>query len=171
MGIFDNLLGNWIQIIDEQNEITVENIKPYIEKVTEKTISGIDMPNVIQVICNKLPYEPITNIERISNEMGILGYTDRIDDTIPDNIYVVGNIDTNKYGTKFITIYHPHTGEYYQNKVKRNAYNFSPCDSGDIIKAVFNTQHKRKKNENDEWVQSEEQEEILKNYTIVKKFE
>jgi DNA polymerase III alpha subunit len=150
--------------------ITVEDIKPYIEKATEKTISGIDIPNVIQVICNKLPYEPITNIERISNEMGILGYTDRIDNTIPDNIYVVGNIDTNKYGTKFITIYHPHTGEYYQNKVKRSAYNFSPCDSGDIIKAVFNTQHKRKKNENDEWVQSEEQEDILKNYTIVKKF-
>ena len=103
--------------------------------------------------------------------MGILGYTDRIDDTIPDNIYVVGNIDTNKYGTKFITIYHPHTGEYYQNKVKRSAYNFSPCESGDIIKAVFNTQYKRKKNEQDEWVSSDETEEILKNYAIIKKFE
>ena len=151
--------------------ITLEDIKPYIEKVTEKTISGIDMPNVIEVICNKTPYEPITNIERISNEMGILGYTDRIDNTIPDNIYVVGNIETNKYGTKFVTIYHPSTGEYFQNKVKRSAYNLNPCDSGDIIKAVFNTQYKRKKNENDEWVQSEEQEEILKNYAIVKKFE
>mgnify|MGYP003291800427 FL=1 len=129
------------------------------------------MPNVIDVICNKTPYEPITNIERISNEMGILGYTDRIDNTIPNNIYVVGNIETNKYGTKFITIYHPSTGEYFQNKVKRSTYNLNPCDSGDIIKAVFNIQHKRKKNENDEWVQSEEQEEILKNYTIVKKFE
>ena len=151
--------------------ITLEDIKPYIEKATEKTISGINMPNVINVICNKIPYEPITNIERISNEMGILGYTDKIDNTIPDNIYVVGNIETNKYGTKFITIYHPFTGEYFQNKVKRSAYNFNPCDSGDIIKAVFNTQYKRKKNENDEWVQSEEQEEILKNYTIIKKFE
>ena len=25
MGIFDDLLGNWVQIIDEQNEITIEN--------------------------------------------------------------------------------------------------------------------------------------------------
>ena len=25
MSIFDELLGNWIQIIDEQNEITIEN--------------------------------------------------------------------------------------------------------------------------------------------------
>ena len=151
--------------------ITLEDIKPYIEKATEKTISGVNMFNVIEVICNKIPYEPITNIERISNEMGILGYTDKIDNTIPDNIYVVGTIDTNKYGTKFVTIYHPNTGEYFQNKVKRSAYNLNPCDSGDIIKAVFNTQHKRKKNENDEWVQSEEQEDILKNYSIVKKFE
>ena len=155
----------------ERFKIKVEDIISYAKKVTEKQISGIEMPNVIEIICNKFSYEPITNIERISNEMGILGYTDRIDNTIPDNIYVVGNIETNKYGTKFITIYHPSTGKYFQNKVKRSAYNFNPCDSGDIIKAVFNTQHKRKKNENDEWVQSEEQEEILKNYTIVKKFE
>ena len=151
--------------------ITVEDIRPYIEKATEKTISGIQMQSVIQTICDNTPYEPITNIERIAYEMGILGYTDKIDDTIPDNMYVVGTIDTNKYGTKFITIYHPRTGEYYQNKVKRSAYNYNPCDSGDIIKAVFNIQAKRKKNDNDEWVSSDEQEEILKNYTIVKKFE
>jgi DNA polymerase-3 subunit alpha len=151
--------------------ITLEDIKPYIEKATEKTISGINMPKVIEVICSNQNYEPITNIERISYDMGILNHTDIIDDTIPNNIFVVGNIETNKYGTKFITVYHPQTGEYYQNKVKRSAYNYNPCDSGDIIKAVFNTQYKRKKNENDEWVQSEEQEEILKNYTIIKKFE
>jgi DNA polymerase-3 subunit alpha len=151
--------------------ITLENIKPYIEKATEKTISGINMPKVIEVICSNQNYEPITNIERISYDMGILNHTDIIDNTIPNNIFVVGNIETNKYGTKFITVYHPQTGEYYQNKVKRSAYNYNPCDSGDIIKAVFNTQYKRKKNENDEWVQSEEQEEILKNYTIIKKFE
>lgn len=150
--------------------ITLEDIKPYIEKATEKTISGINMPKVIEVICSNQDYEPITNIERISYDMGILNHTDIIDNTIPDNIFVVGNIETNKYGTKFITVYHPQTGEYYQNKVKRSAYNYNPCDSGDIIKAVFNTQYKRKKNENDEWVQSEEQEEILKNYTIIKEF-
>ena len=150
--------------------ITLEDIKPYIEKATEKTISGINMPKVIEVICSNQNYEPITNIERISYDMGILNHTDIIDNTIPNNIFVVGNIETNKYGTKFITVYHPQTGEYYQNKVKRSAYNYNPCDSGDIIKAVFNTQYKRKKNENDEWVQSEEQEEILKNYTIIKKF-
>ena len=151
--------------------ITLEDIVSYIEKATEKTISGIQMPNVIKTICDNTPYEPITNIERIAYEMGILGYTDKIDDTIPDNMYVVGTIDTNKYGTKFITIYHPSTGEYYQNKVKRSAYNYNPCNSGDIIKAVFNIQAKRRKNEQDEWVSSDEQEEILKNYTIIKKFE
>ena len=149
--------------------ITIEDISPYIEKATEKQISGI-MLKIIEVICNKFPYKPITNIERISYDMGILGYTDIIDNTIPNNIYVVGNIETNKYGTKFVTIYHPNSGEYFQNKVKRSAYNYNPCDSGDIIKAVFNIQYKRKKNEKDEWINSEEQEEILKNYSIVKKF-
>ena len=57
------------------------------------------------------------------------------------------------------------------NIKSRSAFNNNPCHIGDIIKAVFNTQHKRKKNENDEWVQSEEQEDILKNYAIIKKFE
>lgn len=151
--------------------ILLEDIQPYIEKATEKRISGINAIEVIKVICSKQTYQPITTIERIAYEMGILGYTDKIDNTIADNIYVIGNIETNKYGTHFITIYQPSTGEYFQNKVKRSAYNYNPCDSGDIIKAVFNTQYKRKKNEKEEWIQSDEQEEILKNYTIIKKFE
>ena len=30
MGIFDDLLGNWIQIIDEQNEITIDKLTLYL---------------------------------------------------------------------------------------------------------------------------------------------
>jgi DNA polymerase III alpha subunit len=149
--------------------ITLEDIKPYIEKATEKTISGIDMPNVIDVICNKTPYEQITNIERIAYELGILGYTDRIDNTIPDNIYVVGNIETNKYGTKFATLYHPIDGTYCQKKINKYSYNEHPCDSGDVIKVVFNIQSKRRQVDG-EWIKIEEQEEILKDYSIIKKF-
>ena len=124
------------------------------EKATEKQFSGLNTKEVIKVICKKIKYIPISLIQRISYEMGILGHTDYKDENIDDNIYVVGNIETNKYGNRFITLYSPKYGEYYQRKVNKYSYNDNPCDSGDIIKTVFNTKSKIKQVDG-EWVRGE----------------
>ena len=149
--------------------LTKNEVSEFAEKTTEKQFSGIDMKLLIKHICSKLKYIPTTIIDHIAYEMGILGHTDYKDETIEENIFVVGNIETNKYGNKFATLYHPKTGEYYQRKINKYRYNDSPCDSGDIIKVVFNIKSKVKKVE-EEWVATGEKEEILKNYSIVKKF-
>ena len=77
-------------------------------------------------------------------------------------------VTENKYGTKFVTIYNPNTEEYKQYKANKRNYEDHPCKSGDIIKTAFRTQNKRVKDNNDKWVESEEQEEILRDYTILK---
>lgn len=148
--------------------ITVKDIEPYAEKITEKRISGVDILQVIRLIYkNYLKEIPkITTLKRISYEMGILGHTDRIDENIDDNIYVVGNIETNKYGTKFATLYSPKYGEYCVKKINKWSYNEHPCGNGDIIKTVFNIQSKRRQVDG-EWTKIEEQEEILKDYCIL----
>ena len=141
----------------------------FAEKSTEKIFSGVDMECLIGHICSKLKYIPITNIERMSNEMGILGHTDYVDKSIDENILIVGNVETNKYGNKFATLYSPKYGEYYQRKINKYSYADHPCDSGDIIKVVFNTQFKRRQVDG-EWTKSEEKEEVLKNFSIIKSF-
>lgn len=152
-------------------KLDFNDISIYSEKVTEKQFSGVDMHKVLNGIYNKIKYTPIGILSRIANEMGVLGYSNLTDNTIPNNIYVVGNVDTNKYGTTFITIYRPNDGKYFQYKVKRWAFNDSPCDSGDVIMALIKEQNKITKGENDEWIKTDIMEVVIKDYALIKKFE
>ena len=69
---------------------------------------------------------------------------------------------------KITTLYHVNDGENVFIKANKRNYEDHPCKSGDIIKTAFRTQNKRVKDNNDKWVESEEQEEILRDYTILK---
>ena len=153
----------------ETYNLTKEEVLKFADKATEKQFSGVDMESLIGYICSKIKYIPITDIERMSNDMGILGYTDLVDNNIDENVLIVGNIETNKYGNKFATLYSPKYGEYYQRKINKYSYADHPCDSGDIIKVVFNTQFKCRQIDG-EWTKSNENEEILKNFSIIKSF-
>ena len=150
--------------------LTKNEVSKFSEKSTDKQFSGVNIKLLIGYICSKLKYIKTTTLEHMSYEMGILGHTDYVDNSIDENIFIVGNIETNKYGNKFATLYSPKYGEYYQRKINKYSYIEHPCDSGDIIKVVFNTQSKRKQIDGD-WIKLDEKEEILKNYSIIKKFE
>ena len=79
-------------------------------------------------------------------------------------------MEENKYGTRFATLYNPKSAEYTQYKIKKSSYIDHPCDVGDIVKVVFNTQNKRKQVDG-EWVEDKDNKEtILKDYTIIKQF-
>ena len=144
-----------------------EIVATMCDKATEKQFSGVNMNKLLNYIFNNIEYEQTTPIEHISYELGILGYTN-YKTTVDDGIYVVSMVTENKYGTKFVTIYNPNTEEYKQYKANKRNYEDHPCKSGDIIKTAFRTQNKRVKDNNDKWVESEEQEEILRDYTILK---
>ena len=53
MGIFDNILGNWIQIIDEKNDLTIESYK-YGPGVIEGTTGNHCLIILSQLYCKKL---------------------------------------------------------------------------------------------------------------------
>ena len=84
---------------------------------------------------------------------------------------VVSNIETNKYGTNFVTLYQVCSGSTFNYKINRKVFQERPCESGDILKCIIRNQFKRVKNENDEWVESQEEETILKDYVIIKRLE
>lgn len=155
--------------LDKYN-LSKEEVSNISEKTTEKRFSGINTKELIRLISNRIEYNETTNIEHISYELGVLGYTNYTDNTTEENIFVISNIEDNKYGTHFATLYNPRNGKYLQYKVHRGSYSECPCELGDIIKVAFKTQNKKYKDENDEWVASEEIETILRDYLIVKKF-
>jgi hypothetical protein len=62
------------------------------------------------------------------------------------------------------------SGKVFSLKSSRWAYEDMPCLEGDIIIAQIVEQNKRVKDENGNWVKSEELETIIKDYAIKKKF-
>ena len=154
----------------EQYGLEKEDVSLISEKTTEKRFSGVNIKELIKIISNNITVEEVSNIEHISYELGILGYTNYTDDSVDNGIYVISNMEENKYGTRFATLYNPKSAEYTQYKVKKSSYIDHPCDVGDIVKVVFNTQNKRKQVDG-EWVEDKDNKEtILKDYTIIKQF-
>ena len=155
--------------LDKYN-LTREQIEPFCEKATEKQFRGVNMKEVIKLICSNLTYEPITDAVRMVYDVAILGYSDITIDC-DEKFYIVSNKETNKYGTTFITIYRMCDGKYFQYKVKRWVYNENPCDVGDAIMAIVREQNRVTKNENDEWIKTDVKEVVIKDYALVRKYE
>lgn len=154
--------------------LTREQVEPFCEKATEKQFRGVNMREIIKLICNNIEYTPITDGTKMLYEVAILGYTDIITEC-DDRLYIVSNKETNQYGTTFVTMYHCCDGQYVQYKVKRWAYNDMPCDVGDALLCYIKEQNKVTKviNENDEeeWVTTDVTEVVIQDYALVKKFE
>ena len=154
----------------EKYNLEKDEVSLVSNKTTEKQFSGVDMKSLIKIISKKLDNKETPNIDHISYELGILGYTNYYDESIEDGIYAIAMIDENKYGTRFATLYNPKTKEYIQYKINRNSYNDHPCNVGDIIKTAFRNQNKRVKNDDGDWVETDVKETILKDYSVLKSF-
>ena len=164
--------------------LDTKKIEKFCNKITDKIFKEINNEALCDYLINNLdvykmlinrvsknyPYEPITKLETIVYEICYNGYTELIDETAKNNWYIVTEIETNQYGTIFCTLYHIKTGQILKLKINKYSYNEHPCNIGDIIKTFINIQSKTRLI-NDEWVTLDEKEEILKNYSIIKKFE
>ena len=155
----------------EVYNISKDDVSAISEKTTDKQFSGVNTKELLKLICNNVQYEESTNIDHIAYESKYLGYTDKIDTTVDDKFYCISSIEENKYGTRFITLYHICDGSFITHKVKRSSFAEHPCDTGDIVKCIIREQYKKIQDENGKWVNSDELETIIKDYTIVKKCE
>ena len=98
------------------------------------------------------------------------GACDIVDKTQKDNIFIVSSVEENKYGTPFITMIQCNSGKTITFKGNKRIYSENKCESGDIIMTYIVEQSKRVKNENGEWIDTEEVETIIKDYAIIRKF-
>ena len=174
--IFMKLNGRGTLKVSELDKwgLTREYLEQHCEKATEKQFSNVDMRTVIKYICDNIVYTPITDAVRMVYEIAILGYSD-ITVKCDPKYYIVSNKETNQYGTTFVTMYRMCDGQYVQYKVNRRAYNEMPCDVGDGLMCYIKDQNKRVKvkteDGEEEWVESDIKEVIVKDYALVRKFE
>lgn len=161
--------------------LDINVIKNFCGKETEKLFKDIDTEQlsqyiienyqiIVDLISSNYEYIPITLLEQISYQLGIVGYTDLIDNSMSDNIYIVASLEQNQYGTTFATLYHVNDGSQITLKVARSVYRDYPCNCGDIIETAIKNQNK-KVMVNNKWVDKDEIETVLKDYYIHKRFE
>lgn len=152
----------------EELGIDIEEVSKLSEKTTEKQFSNVDMIKVLELICKNIEYKPTTNLEVIKYQIQLLGYTNIIDNSISEDIYIVEQQETNNYGTPFVSLYHPYDGNSLQNiKVDRKWFNEYKCKVGDVLRCSFKDKPKKRKNENGKWYDTGEIEHILNIYSII----
>ena len=90
--------------------------------------------------------------EKVSYEASLLGYCNIV---IPNSPYcVVESIEDDQYGRHFAHISRLKDGSKGLFRCSKTWYNEYGLKEGDVIKAIFNKQPKKVKNEKGKWVNS-----------------
>lgn len=134
-----------------------QKITRYINKNTQSIVNYVD---------SQIEYKPTQEIDLVKYDLQILGFTDK---TIEDcEYYGVANIEENKYGSVFISLYNISNGSIETFKVKKAWFNEYPIEQGDIIDAIIKEQY-RKKLVDKKWIDNTEvpKESVLVMYSKV----
>ena len=152
--------------------ITTDLLIRFSDKETDKQYSGVDMISLLSYLEQHLDWNIKTsNLDHMCYEVALLGYTNTTDKSLEENYAIVSNVDSNKYGTIFLSLYSPKYGVVEQYKVDKKWYNQFPCDIGDLLRVNITENYKRTKNSDGEWVKSDDTELKIQSYYIIKKFD
>ena len=167
VGIFNKLYGKKILNLTQLPlGLTVEEIKPYVNKFTEKQAREINIEGLMNYCVSKLENKELPMKDLFGAMMEYQGYIDYKDESWNENVYIITEIKTNKYGTPFVNIYNLKKGESLEIKVYKNTLYKNPLDEYDVIYAVIKDKNKKRK-VNGEWITLEETEKILESYRKV----
>lgn len=166
VGIFNKLYGKKILNLTQfPLGLTVEEIKPYVNKFTEKQAREINIEGLINYCVSKLENKELPMKDLFGAMMEYQGYIDYKDEAWNKDVYVVTNIKVTKWST-FIGLYNLHDGTQKELKVDKRTFNRNPLQQYDTIYAIIEERDK-KKQVNGQWVSTGEKQNILANYRIV----
>jgi len=149
------------------NLLTIDLVRRYSKKETEKLFKDIDMFNLMKKLIDNIPNEDISIKEIFETESEYVGYISYIDKSYNDNTVIVSEIEKNRYGTPFITLYKLNDGTSATLKVDKKYFNEKPLSQYDMI-CINDIKEKPKRRKIDgKWVVLDEKEFILNNYSMV----
>ena len=145
----------------------VDDIKPYCGKVTEKTLSDLDNRGIILAILRSMQMPKTTVIDMAKWQIEHLGYCNFSDPKRDVNDYLVLNVQTTGYGTKWLKIYNLAYGAERTYRLNKQWAAKHDCKAGDVIKVVLEDKPKWKKLDNGEFVKTGETETQIKAFKVV----
>lgn len=149
------------RLTDKQIKI----FKLFTEKETAKQFRDIDNQALIEYLIRHNHIEPITEIQKIAYEVQYMGYSDKVIKNIGKKgtkyadyskfCSVVVDIDEDKYGRHFVTLYELKHGDTKVFRCNKNWwYEHNDIQQGDIIEPIFNKLPQKVLNDEGHWVNS-----------------
>ena len=159
-----NMFHGKKQIKKDKITLPIKILSKYALSETDKMFKFDDehMNAMLSELCAMIPDTDIPLNTKLQTQQEMCGYISYIDPT-RINTAVVMSLDT-KYSPK-VTCYDIATGDTFTAKIKKKLYQMVPFGVGDILKYCIEKNKKWKK-ENDDWVQIDEYENWLSQYTI-----
>lgn len=148
---------------DKLSSAELEIARKHCGKESDKQLRNIDNIALIYDLFNLYEKKPTTEYTKLHYELKYLGYSSIVISDADKSYYGIGSIETNKYGTVFLNLYHISDGYTRQIKVNRKWWQEygANIEVGDIIECIFETKNKRRLIDN-KWTELDEQEETLK---------
>ena len=122
---------------------SVDIYKPYFDiiarysKETTAQYKVNDVMGMLREIESNIPNNSTPILLKASLENKYLGFTTLTDKNLSDNLYLVQDIETNKWGTHFATLYQLNSGKTEAYRVNKEIYNNLPLINSDVIYGMF----------------------------------
>ena len=158
---------------DKIYNLGIEDIvREYAEKETEKQFRKIDNIGLIKELSKTINNMPYSISEQIRFEKTYLGNCVYTNEHIPEDYYIIIDYLTYKDPCRpYFTCYNIHNGESHKTRINnKKVYTNNPFGEFSILKIDnFTPSFKKKKDINGKWVVTDEIEEILEKYEVIKK--
>lgn len=153
--------------LDLPLNLTEETVRAFATKETDKMFTGVDTAKLIKHMVLSLDNKDITVREKFEAENEFVGYISYKDSRYNENVAVVNEVKTNKYGTIFTTIYYLNNGTTETLKTDKYVYGNKPLSKFDIIYITSINEKNKKRKIDGKWTIIDEKERILEGYRRV----
>ena len=160
--IFQKYISAKVLTKSSFDDIMIDAIRPCCGKETDKQFREIDNKALITALIKHAKIEPVTILDRIKWQIEYLGYCTVCDPKSPITDWLVLDVKTTGYGTVYCRLYNIRIGIEREMRANRQFLAKNKLERGDAIRAVTQEKNKMKKDENGEWVRTDQTYQELK---------
>ena len=144
--------------------------KKYCSKETAKQYSEIDNMGLVLELASRIENKPLSVVEQVKFEQEYLNYVIYSNPKVHESYYIVTEYRTLKDSRKpYLTLHNIRTGADIKTKITSvKVYEKAPIGLYSVIKVNEFTPKFKTKNVNGEWVVTDEIENILTDYEVIR---
>lgn len=145
-------------------------MEKYSEKETAAQYRGIDNDGLIKELCNRIENKSMNIVDQVKFDLEHLEYTDYVNEKMADDYYIVVSFITYKDPCRpSVVLRKICNGEEIKTRIKQSKiFKESPFGLYSILKVDGFAHVYKKKKIGDAWVDSDELEDVLEQYEVMK---